>query len=212
MNLRPLRLALACCSALCISHAQALPDAALAAAVGQFTAATQGKSDATEASLTQFESLLRQEPGHPLLLCYLGASTTLKARDAWAPWKKMRFAEDGLAQIDKALGLLGPEHDAALAQGTPVSLQTRFVAANTFLSLPDMFNRGPRGRQLLADIQASPVFGHSPDGFQGAVLMRAARQAEQAKDPARARALFQQVVSRQLPQAPEAQTALKGVQ
>jgi len=26
------------------------------------------------------------------------------------------------------------------------------VAANTFLGLPDMFNRGPRGRQLLDDI------------------------------------------------------------
>lgn len=212
MKLRTLPTVLVLCGALCAGHVQALPDAALSAAVSQFTAATQGKSDATEASLAQFESLLRQEPGHPLLLCYLGASTTLKARDAWAPWKKMRFAEDGLAQIDKALGLLSSEHDAALAQGTPVSLQTRFVAANTFLSLPDMFNRGPRGRQLLADIQASPLFAHSPEGFQGAVLMRAARQAEQAKDPARAKALFQQIVSRQLPQAAEAQTALKGVQ
>jgi len=189
--------------------AQALPEPATQAAIGQFMAATQGKSEATEASLEQFQALLKAEPGHPLLMSYAGAATTLKARDAWAPWKKMSYAEDGLAQIDKALGLLNPAHDQALYQGTPVSLQTRFVAANTFLGLPDMFNRGPRGRQLLDEIQASPLFGKSPAGFQGAVLMRAGRQAVQAKQGDRAKALFQQVIDRQCPQAAEAQSALK---
>ncbi len=210
---RPLLTALGlCAAALCISSAHALPEAALQAAVAQFTEASQGKSEATEASVEQFQALLKTEPGHPLLMSYLGATTTLKARDAWAPWKKMSYAEDGLALIDKAIGLLGPEHDQALVQGTPVSLQTRFVAANTFLGLPEMFNRGPRGRLLLEEIQASPLFGKAPGGFQGAVLMRAARQAEQAKDLPRARGLYQQVVARQLPQATAAQAALKGVQ
>lgn len=212
MTHRPLRHAIALCATLlCLSAAHALPEAALQTAITQFTAATQGKSDATEASREQFQALLKAEPGHPLLMAYLGASTTLKARDAWAPWKKMGYAEDGLALIDKALALLGPAHDQTLVQGTPVSLQTRFVAANTFLGLPEMFNRGPRGRQLLDELQASPLFPQSPAGFQGAVLMRAARQAEQAKDPARARTLYQQVLGRQLPQAAEAQAALKGV-
>ncbi len=192
--------------------AHALPEPAMQTAVGQFMAATKGKTEATDLSIEQFQALLKTEPGHPLLMSYLGAATTLKARDAWAPWKKVSYAEDGLAQIDKALGLLAPEHEQLLYQGTPVSLQTRFVAANTFLGLPDMFNRGPRGRQLLDEIQASPLFGKAPGGFQGAVLMRAARQAEQSKQAERAKALFQQVVDRQLPQASEAQAALRSVQ
>lgn len=216
MNHRPQRSLLAalggCAAALCIASAHALPEAALQAAVAQFTEASKGKADATDASAEQFQALLKAEPGHPLLMSYLGATTTLKARDAWAPWKKMSYAEDGLALIDKAIGLLGPEHDQALVQGTPVSLQTRFVAANTFLGLPEMFNRGPRGRQLLEEIQASPLFAKAPGGFQGAVLMRSARQAEQAKDLPRARGLYQQVLARQLPQAGDAQAALKGVQ
>ncbi len=189
--------------------AQALPEPATQTAIGHFMAATQGSSDATQASLEQFQALLKAEPGHPLLMSYAGAATTLKARDAWAPWKKMSYAEGGLAQIDKALTLLDPAHDQALYQGTAVSLQTRFVAANTFLGLPDMFNRGPRGRQLLDEIQASPLFGKAPAGFQGAVLMRAARQASQAKQGERARSLYQQIIERQLPQATEAQAALK---
>ncbi|MGM9516540.1 hypothetical protein ACS5PK_19990 [Roseateles sp. DB2] len=201
-----------CLAGFCLNSAHALPEPAMQAAVGQFVAATKGKSEATDPAIEQFQAMLKAEPGHPLLMSYLGAATTLKARDAWAPWKKMSHAEDGLAQIDKALGLLAPSHDEALYQGTAVSLQTRFVAANTFLGLPDMFNRGPRGRQLLEEIQASPLFAKAPAGFQGAVLMRAAREAEQAKQGERARTLFQQVVSRQLPQAAEAQAALKGGQ
>ena len=213
MNRSSLRTAL-CTSlaAICLGSAHALPEPAMQTAVGQFTAATRGKAEATDPSIEQFQALLKAEPGHPLLLSYLGAATTLKARDAWAPWKKMGYAEDGLAQIDKALGLLTPEHEQRLYQGTAISLQTRFVAANTFLGLPDMFNRGPRGRLLLDEIQASPQFAKAPAGFQGAVLMRAARQAEQAKQGDRARALLQQVVDRQLPQAAEAQAALKGLQ
>ncbi len=198
-------------ASLCLA-AHALPEPAMQTAVGQFTAATKGRAEATDLSIEQFQALLKAEPGHPLLMSYLGAATTLKARDAWAPWKKMSYAEDGLAQIDKALSLLAPEHEGALYQGTPISLQTRLVAANTFLALPDMFNRGPRGKQLLDDIQASPLFDKSPAGFQGAVLMRAARQAEQARQAERAKGLFQQVVDRQLPQAAEAQAALRSMQ
>ena len=38
-------------------------------------------------------------------------------------------------------GLLQPAHDAPLHRDTPASLETRFVAANTFLGMPSMFNR-----------------------------------------------------------------------
>jgi len=89
----------------------------------------------------------------------------------------MSYAEDGLAQIDKGLALLGKEHEQQRVRGTPVSLETRFVAANTFLGLPGMFNRGARGSQLLQEILKDPLFASSPAGFQAAVRARAAKQA-----------------------------------
>ena len=123
----------------------------------------------------------------------------------------MSHAEDGLALIDKALSLLGSEHDEALHLGTPLALQTRFVAATTFLSLPDLFKRGPRGQQLLQEVMAAPAFGRSPAGFQGAVLMWAARHAIKKQETERARALLGEVQRRQLPQQAEAAATLKGL-
>lgn len=210
------RRALAALSALSLSlialssHA-ALPEPALQSAITEFNAAVQGRKEAVDSSLQQFEALLKSEPGHPLALAYAGATTTLKARDAWMPWKKMSHAEDGLAMIDKALSLLDAGHDKALYQGTPLSLQTRFVAATTFLSLPDMFKRSTRGKQLLDDIVSAPQFSASPAGFQGAVLMWGARHAVRTEQPDRARTLYGEVVKRQLPQQAEAAAQLKGL-
>jgi len=160
--------------------AQATSEPQFAAAVQQFQIA-QRDDAGIEASVAEFSKLLAAEPGNPLLMVYTGAATAMRARAALLPWKKMSHAEEGLAQIDKALQLLQAQHDQQLQRGTPISLETRFVAATTFLSLPSMFNRGTRGAKLLADVQASPLFAQSPEGFQSAVRERAARLAKDGK-------------------------------
>src|SRR5438045_1017958 len=91
---------------------------------------------AESASLRAIGARLKSDPANPVRLAYAGAATSMKARDAMLPWKKMSYAEDGLAQVDKALSLLQPAHDAPLQNHTPGSLETRFVAASTFLSMP----------------------------------------------------------------------------
>ena len=78
-------------------------------------------------------------------VAYLGAATTLRATTTMLPWKKMSHVEDGLAGLDRALVLLQPQHDVPLPGQVAVSLEPRFTATNTFLALPSMFNRGPRG-------------------------------------------------------------------
>lgn len=166
--------------ALMLGSAAAATDAQIDTAFQQFQLA-QRDDAGIEASIEQFSKLLAAEPGNPLLMAYTGAATALRARAALQPWKKMSHAEDGLAQIDKALLLLQPSHDQALHRGTPLSLETRFVAATTFLALPSMFNRGPRGSKLLAEIQASPLFAQSPAGFQEAVRARAAKLPKEGK-------------------------------
>jgi len=202
-----LALAMAICG---FSATAALPEAATQAAIQTFDSASKGKDADIDACLSQFQALLQQEPGNPFLLSYIGAATAMKARSAWAPWSKMSLAEDGLAQIDKALALLTPAHDQARFQGSPLSLWTRLVAANTFLAIPDMFKRGPRGRALLEDIRNSPLFEQSAPGFQGAVLMRSAKLAQQSQQLAQAQAFYREVVQRQLPQHEAAGQALKG--
>jgi hypothetical protein len=108
--------------------------------------------------------LLRAEPGNPVLMAYSGASTAMKSGTTMLPWKKMGFAEDGLALIDKALALLTPAHDAPLHRGTPAVLEVKLHAANTFLAVPGFMNRGERGAKLLGEVLASPLLAarHCP--------------------------------------------------
>jgi hypothetical protein len=200
--------------ALCLSVGAAnaaTTDAQFQAAFQTFQAAQEGDGAALEASADQFLALLKAEPGHPMLMVYAGAATSLKARSTLLPWKKIGYAEDGLALIDKGLALLQPVHDTTLLNRSPVSLQARFTAASTFLNLPAFFNRNARGVKLLAEVQTSPLLSQATPGFQGAVLMRAGQQAAAEFRNADARRDFQAVVQRQLPQAEAAKVQLQGL-
>jgi len=190
--------------------AYAAPEAAFQPAFQQFSIASMGDKSAVEPAADAFEALLKAEPANPVLMAYAGASLTMKATTTMAPWKKMGFAEDGLAQIDKSLAMLTPAHDAVMQHGTPGSLEVRFVAANTFLGVPSFMNRAARGSKLLADVLGSPLFQQAPLPFQGAVWMRAAALATKEQRSGDAARYLNEVISRNAPQAEKARAMLKG--
>ncbi|HEY4067432.1 MAG TPA: hypothetical protein VGM74_11085 [Burkholderiaceae bacterium] len=191
-----------------------VPDAAFEPAFKHFIAASSGDTAEIDPAADQFDALLKTDPANPVLMAYAGASTAMRARTTMLPWKKMHYAEDGLALIDKALTLSAPApapaHDAPLQHGTPGSLEARFVAANAFLAVPPFMNRGARGAKLLADVLASPLFAQAPLAFRGTVWMRAAALATQEQRSADAQRFLNEVISRQAPQADQARALLKG--
>lgn len=187
----------------------AAADSAFDAAFARFQQATPGESDAIEESVDRFGKLLAGSPTDPVLRAYLGAATTLRATTTMLPWRKLQHAEEGLALIDKALAQLTPAHDAVAHHGVPGTLETRFVAANTFLGLPGMFNRGERGRKLLADVLTSAQLGAAPAAFRATVWMRAGRLAEADQQTTQARAWYERVASSNAPQAAAARSRLK---
>jgi hypothetical protein len=126
-------------------------------------------------------------------------------------WRKMAHADDGLALLDKALAQLTPAHDQQQLDGVPVSLQTRLVAVGTFLALPSMFNRGERGARLLDNLVKSPQLTSTPVGFQAAVWMQAAKQAQRQQQKDEARQWLGRVVASGAPQSAEAAALLKGL-
>jgi hypothetical protein len=188
----------------------AVPPAAYEAAFQQFQRAAGGGDAATiEQAAEQFGRLVASEPGDPVLLAYSGSATTMRATTTMLPWRKMAFADEGLAQIDKALALLTPELDTLQHKGVASSLETRFVAATTFLRLPTMFNRHARGAKLLDEVLKSPMLAAAPLGFRAAVWMRAGDEAANDKRRDDARQWLQQVVTSGAPQAAVAQARLK---
>ena len=189
----------------------AAADAPFQSAFQSFAQAQAGDKSAVDTAADAFETLLKTEPTNPVLMAYAGASTTMKATTTSLPWKKMGFAEDGLAQLDKALAMLTPAHDAPLQRGTPGALEVRFVAATTFLAVPPFMNRAERGAKLLGDVLASPLFERAPLPFKGAVWMHAAALAakDQRKDDARR--YFNEVIEHAAPQAEAARAKLKEI-
>jgi hypothetical protein len=194
------------------SVGQAAGPASPASAFAAFSQATQGDEDQIEPAAQQFAQLAQARPGDPLMLAYAGASQAMLATTTSLPWRKMQHAEDGLARLDKALSLLqAGTHEGPGPRGTPVALDVRFVAANTFLALPSFFNRQARGAQLLAEVLGSPLLAQAPLAFQGSVWMRAAEQARDDRRTDDARRWLQQVVARGAPQAAQAQAQLKAL-
>jgi hypothetical protein len=184
-------------------------EAAFEPAFGQFIKASNGDASAVDPAFEAFDALSKAEPANPVLMAYAGATTALRARTTLMPWKKMGYAEDGLALIDRSLALLTPEHDAPLQHGTPGSLEVRFVAANTFLAVPSFMNRGPRGSKLLGDVLESPLFERAPLAFRGTVWMRAAALAAQEQRTADAQRFLGEVITRNAPQADKARALMK---
>jgi hypothetical protein len=149
--------------------AMAVQEAAFQPAFTVFMQASGGDASAIDKAADAFAALLKTEPANPVLLAYSGAATSMKASTTWLPWKKMAYAEDGLAQLDKALAMLTPAHAAVVQNGTPGNLEVKLVAANTFLAVPAFMNRHERGVKLVKDLLASPALASTPKTFQDAV-------------------------------------------
>ena len=150
------------------------------AAWQQFIRASRGDKDAIDGAVQAFATLSTGQPADPVLRAYAGAATTMRANTTLLPWRKMSHVEDGLALLDQALAALQPAHDAPAWRGVPGSLEARFVAANTFLSLPKMFNRHERGARLLEEVTRSPLLAGAPETFRATVRERAAQSTAKA--------------------------------
>ncbi len=193
------------------ANAWAISDAQFQGPFERFIQASQGNESAIDGAAEQMTALLRQEPGNPVLMAYAGAATALQATTTWLPWKKMRYAEDGMALQDKALALLTPAHNALLQHQVPAVLEVRYVVANTFLAVPGFMNRGARGAKLLSDVVSSPLLANAPLSFRGDVWLRAAQHAVHEKQPQQARQYLQLIINANAPQAQAARAQLQAL-
>lgn len=157
-------------------------DASFEDAFRQFDEARQGKSEQIDAAISAFQALPPDTQKQPLYSAYIGSALTLKGKAAWMPWNKLRYPEQGLDQLDQALATLKPEHDKVLVRDVAVSLQTRLVAAATFVALPDgIFHRRAQGAKLLAALRADPLLAAAPATFKAEVAAAEARLQEAQK-------------------------------
>jgi hypothetical protein len=153
-----------------LTPAQAQGDAQFAQALASYQRARDGESGQVERAISAFEALARSDPSQPLYGAYLGSAMAFRGRDAWMPWNKIRYTEEGLEHVDRALAALRPEHDRQLLRGVPVGLEARLVAGLTFIKLPDsVFHRRAAGVKLIAELLRHPALAAAPAEFRAAV-------------------------------------------
>ncbi|TXY44645.1 hypothetical protein [Vibrio mimicus] len=167
-------------------QALALPTEAM---IQRYNQAAQGDTQLVEPLYTELENLIEQEGATALSLVYLGSTRTLMGRDAFLPWKKMRFSEEGLATIEKGLSLLNRDASSSEERrnGLPTRMLTVAIAAATYTSMPDMFNHFERGYDLYLILLAEPDFQAQPFAATAWIYHLAIVAALRAEDKEQAR-------------------------
>lgn len=145
------------------AHLYANPTAEILA---HYSQAGDGNEAMVDSVYKQLHSLIEQQGAKPLTMVYLGSTQTLQGRDAFLPWNKMKYTEQGLATIAKGIGLLDtlPEdiNQQQRVQGLPETYLAQAMAAVTYTSLPDMFNHFERGYDLYLNLLNNDDFIQQP--------------------------------------------------
>ncbi|MCR9385949.1 hypothetical protein NB500_04020 [Vibrio metoecus] len=182
------------------------------AMIERYNQAAQGDETLVEPLYADLEKLVEQEGATPLSLVYLGSTRTLMGRDAFLPWKKMRYSEEGLSTIEKGLSLLSDDtaNSVLRRNGLPVAMLAVAVAAATYTAMPDMFNHFERGYDLYLNLLADPQFQAQPFAATAWIYRLAIVAALRAKDQAQAKQWLEtmQQADAQHPDTQQAQTLL----
>lgn len=174
------------------ASASAMPDFATARA--QFEAGRAGSAEATEMAQRLFARLLSSDANNPLYLVYYGSTFTLQARNARAPWTKIKLVNQGVSILDRALALLNRSPGSSGA-GTAV-LETRLVAMATFIALPEtFFHRLAAAKHEFQLAVGSPGYSSAPVDLRGHLQYEGALIARQEGDAVGERAALQRVLA-----------------
>jgi tetratricopeptide (TPR) repeat protein len=90
-----------------------------------------GSKSAVKKSIKYFEELVTENPDNAKYIAYLGSSYNLRARDAFFPWSKLKYVEQGSDNLDKAVKM------------APNSTEIRMIRAMNNIYLPKFLNRTP---------------------------------------------------------------------
>lgn len=119
--------------------------------------------DAIIESYESFKAAQSKDPSDPATLFYLGASEALMAKESWLPWRKVSYAENGIARMDKALMMMEDlENPGRSAKGMPRDLLFKGIAATTFTKVPNFFNAFERGFGLYHELINDPRLSYMP--------------------------------------------------
>lgn len=123
-----------------------------------YNQAALGDKSKTDEAFDAWSQQLESQGASAVTLIYLGASETLKGRDALMPWNKLKLVEKGIAKIDKGLALIDLTAESKQSNGSLTENHlAQANAATVFTALPDMFGQFDKGYDLFLELLAQPA-------------------------------------------------------
>lgn len=90
-----------------------------------------GDEKAVQKGVELLNRLLQINARNTVAMAYYGSAVTMQGRDAFLPWNKMKYVNDGVGKLDKAVML------------DSTNLRVRMVRGVNSVNLPGFLNRRP---------------------------------------------------------------------
>ncbi len=90
-----------------------------------------GDEKAVEKAVDFLDRLLQLNNRNTIAMAFYGSAVTMQGRDAFLPWNKMKYVNEGIGKLDKAVML------------DSTNLRVRMVRGVNSVNLPDFLNRRP---------------------------------------------------------------------
>ncbi|HTY11453.1 MAG TPA: hypothetical protein VMF88_10315 [Bacteroidota bacterium] len=142
-----------------------------------------GNDDAVDKGFTCFDKVLVLDPSNAVALAYRGSLWTLRARDAWWPFTKMKDVDKGVDEMDKAADLASD------------NITVRVVRGINGVNLPSMFHRLPVALKDFDYLMNDPRFAHLDKHLQATIYCWAGIAYNNDGQTAKAKELLQKALS-----------------
>jgi tetratricopeptide (TPR) repeat protein len=152
-----------------------------------------GNDDAVDKGFTCFDKILQIDPSIAVALVYRGSLWTLRARDAWWPFTKMKDVDKGVDEMDKAVDL------------APDNISVRLVRGINSVNLPSMFHRLPIALKDFEYMMSDARFAGFNPHLQSTIYCWAGIAYNSDNQTAKAKELLQKAISAD----PNSETARK---
>lgn len=135
-----------------------------------------------EAAWSAFKNLEEEYPNHPAVNTYLGSLEAIRGGNSWMPWSKLKWVEQGLDRIDRAMSLLESGEYDAISGGISIADDCRLIAVSTFLGVPAFLNRFQDGKDVFHDLTETRDLTGLPLTFQKVIYQLGAVIADKEGD------------------------------
>ena len=117
-------------------------------------------------AVDKLDAFLKEHPDDPVVLAYKGSLKTIQGRDAFFPWRKLAYVNQGFDLLDKAVANVARARDH---DGRDGRLDVLMTSGSTNAAVPKAFGRRPLAERDFTLVLKSANFEKLAPTYQSTV-------------------------------------------